>query len=143
VRVLAFKNCEVWEWRENAYLETRFPDGTKVPASPQGSIEQTFTALDLGYGADLYRMCREHELCHTLLAEAIGQPYSRTLWAVAHPGDADNIPLAEQHAEEGMVLAFQRLLMTGETRHGIYGLAEQAGMTLDELRDHARAILKS
>lgn len=142
MRIFAFCNCEVWEWADRAYLETRWSDGTTVPASPKGDIEQAFTAVDLGYGPDVWRMCREHEFCHHILAEAIGLPRSATLWAVAHPNDPDNISLAEQHAEEAMILAFQRYTRTKEIRPEIYGLAEQAGATLEELADHARRIMR-
>ena len=142
MRVFPFRNCEVHERVDRAYLETRFPDGTSVPAAPRQDIEQAFTAQDLGYGCDVYRMVREHELVHCLLAEAIGLPRSATLWAVAHPNDPDNISLAEQHAEEAMVLGFPRYLCSREARPAIYGLAEQAGCTLEELADHARRVMR-
>lgn len=96
-------------FEDTHYLETAFPDGTKVPAAPQDTDDYRATAFRLGYGTDTWAMCREHELAHTELAELLGLPYSPTLWAVAH-GEKRAIIGApgEMQAEEDLVLAYQR-----------------------------------
>lgn len=143
MRVIAFCNCEVWIWEPDAYLETRFQDGTKVPAAPKpDDVEQAVTAIDLGYGRRIWQMCREHELSHCLLADWLSKPVSPVLWSVAHPGHPDNASLAEQHAEEALVLAWQRYLTTGEIRRELYGLEQETERTFAELRDEARRVMR-
>lgn len=97
---------------DERYLETRFPDGTKVPAMPQNTESYRAKAQELGYGEDVWRMCKEHEMAHTELMQALGLEYSPTLWAVAH-GHKRGIPgnQGEMGAEEDLVLAYQRWRM--------------------------------
>jgi hypothetical protein len=106
---LEFGRCVVHVFPEARYLETVFADGAKVPACPQAVPSYRATAERLGYGEDVWALCREHEISHTTLLQALGLEYSPTLWAVAH-GATRSIPGApgEMEAEEDMVLAFQR-----------------------------------
>lgn len=103
------------------YLETQFPDGTRVPAAPQDSDQYRATAAALGYGEDLWRLCREHEIAHTTLMQTLGLRYSPTLWAVAHGahGKIPNSP-GEMAAEEKLVLAYQEWRMLRE-RNAVNG----------------------
>lgn len=99
---------EVWS---ADHVRTVFDDGAEVPASPDGTAAQTTTSRRLGYGADVARMVRHHELAHSLVAEWCGLPCSPTLRRVAH-GE----PCADEEAEaweEALVLAFQRFVSTG------------------------------
>lgn len=107
-RLFSFRNCIVRVFEETRYLETVFCDGAKVPAAPQDNDEYRATAARLGYGTDTWRMCREHEIAHTVVCEAFGLPHSPTLWAVAH-GHKNGIPDSpgEMAAEEALVLAYQ------------------------------------
>jgi hypothetical protein len=100
---------------DEQYLETVFADGTRVPAAPQETDEYRATALALGYGDDVWRMCREHEIAHTTLMQSLGLMYSPTLWAVAHGahGTIPNSP-GEMGAEEELVLAYQKWRMRRE-----------------------------
>jgi hypothetical protein len=104
------------------YLETQFPDGTRVPAAPQDTDQYRATAMALGYGENTWRLCREHEIAHTTLMQALGLMYSPTLWAVAH-GAHGQIPGSpgEMAAEEKLVLAYQEWRMLRE------GLPENGG----------------
>lgn len=106
--VIRLQGCLVRIFDQAHYVETIFPDGTKVPAAPQDSDEYRATAQRIGYGTDTWRMCLEHEIAHTGLLQSLGLPYSPTLWAVAH-GQHDGIPGSpgEMAAEEDLVLAFQ------------------------------------
>jgi hypothetical protein len=83
-------------------VDTVFRDGTDVWAQPRDDDEYRATAERLGYGSDTLRMCQDHELAHTVLAVLAGQPYSPTLWGVAH---GHHWPY--YHDEEAAVLAFQ------------------------------------
>ena len=89
------------------FLETVFPDGTRVPAIPQDTDEYRATAQRLGYGTDIWALCREHEIAHTLVARALGLEYSPTLWAVAHGRTVRTELPGEMAAEEDLVLAYQ------------------------------------
>ncbi|MDQ3833618.1 MAG: hypothetical protein M3315_08280 [Actinomycetota bacterium] len=83
MKVLTLQGCIVRIWAHRRYLETIYPDGTTVPASPQGDAEYVARAKALGYGADTWGMCREHELLHSWLCENLGLPHSPTLKAVS------------------------------------------------------------
>lgn len=92
------------------YCETIFEDGTRCPASPQDNGSYRATAKLLGYGENLMQMCLDHEVLHTLLAQVCEQPYSKTLWAVAH-GET----FAGAAAEEELVMEFQRKFRTASS----------------------------
>jgi hypothetical protein len=102
-------------FEDEHYLETVFPDGSRVPAAPHDSDEYRATAASLGYGEDTWRLCREHEIAHTTLLQRLGLKYSPTLWAVAHGahGKIPNSP-GEMAAEEKLVLAYQEWRMLRE-----------------------------
>lgn len=96
-------------FEDDRYLETIMRDETKVPAAPQDDEAYRQTARDLGYGDDVWRMCKEHEIAHTELMQALGLQYSPTLWAVAHGHKAGILGNpGEMAAEEQLVLAYQR-----------------------------------
>lgn len=84
-------------------LFTVLPDGALVPAAPQDTTEYRMTAAGLGYEDDILRMCREHEVAHSLLCWLLGLPESPTMRGVAH-GAA---PTPQTNLEEAAVLAFQ------------------------------------
>lgn len=90
---------------------TTFPTGKQtVAATTDDDYDQQFSiACGLGYEGDVERMNREHDLLHTLIAEAMGKPYSPTLYALAHgqpsPKGAD--------VEERLAFLVARLLNVG------------------------------
>ncbi len=55
-------------------------------------------------------MSRDHVHSHTWLAHLEGRPWSRTMWRLAHPYDADLPDDDEVAEEEARVLAFQKTL---------------------------------
>ncbi|GAC1495954.1 MAG: hypothetical protein NVS1B6_00600 [Steroidobacteraceae bacterium] len=114
-------------WPEGQYLETVFPDGATVPAAPQDTDEYRATAEDLGYGADTMRLCLEHEVLHTAIAELRGESFSQVLRDVAD-GKAGE---ASHGEEETRVLNFQKLLnqlrLPREQMQEIRGLWEWLG----------------
>ena len=55
--------------------------------------------------------CREHEVCHHIVAEWIMGTESRVLWPLAHGFEPDQ---AEAIAEEALTMTFQRWLRAGE-----------------------------
>lgn len=137
---IRLKGCKVWIWPDDRYLETIFPDGCKVPAAPNFDPASRALALELGYGDALdatWRLSLWHEVCHSLLAEHLGQPFSFTLWAVAHHVRAER---GLMHDEEQRVLALQRLIMTGDAGERAAWLEGVAN--LDALVQRARATIE-
>ena len=95
---------------EQRYVETRFPDDSKVGSTPNADAHTMDVARDLGYGDDTWAMSRDHEISHSWLAYLDGVPHSPTMWRLAHPYD-DALPNdAEVAEEEARVLAFQATL---------------------------------
>lgn len=109
LRIHHFRHCLVFECSEARWLETRFADGSKVPAAPEPTDEYLARAVALGYSGDdpAWECCRAHELMHTLIAEARGWPWSSQLWALARGIEYDG------WREESLVLGFQRWLNDG------------------------------
>jgi hypothetical protein len=71
------------ELHDDGLTVTRF-GARQVDARPHHTGEYQQRAFDLGYGADVARMSRDHELCHSLLAHLLELPASPTLIEVAH-----------------------------------------------------------
>lgn len=98
---------EIDEEREICW--THFPDGTSVPATANNDAESVERAKELGYHST-WEMTLFHELSHSLLAAAMGLPYSPVLWMVAHPDDPKP-PKATLHEEECQVFTIQKALL--------------------------------
>lgn len=141
-KTLAFKNCVV-RMEKSGFTETVFRDGSRVPAYPTGLADQREIGKRLGYGCDLARMCREHEVLHTWLCELFGLPYSPTLWAVAHGQAEGCAPLWAQQEEESLVLAFQALLNNAAADSHVLKSLTDRGISLDDLKGQARELLRA
>jgi hypothetical protein len=127
------------------WVETRYPDGTATDARPHLTDHYRLTARRAGYGttaAALAAYCLEHEIAHTFLAEAQGQPHSPTLYDQAHrPAGYTYSPaeIADWIApEERVVKAFQRYANTGVVSAALdpllYASAGDRAAALDPLR---------
>ena len=128
--VRRLRGCEVWLWPRSYYLETRFPDATMVKASPEGTESYRRRARACGYRGHLalWQLCRDHELSHSILAEARGLPFSPVLWGVAH-GELLSKEASDQ--EEWVTLSFQHWANTDDL--DALEVLELHGWTLDEL----------
>lgn len=126
-RVCVLRGCEVWIWDQARYLETRFSDGTTVPAAPEPTESYRQTARRCGYGEDVWGLTLAHEISHTLLATWRGLPASPVLWAQAHE---ERLPVGETPKEEATVLAFQAWV---NGNLDALDLLEQRGFTIWEL----------
>jgi hypothetical protein len=104
-----FPSCCVLVDEQARYVETRFPDQTRVGATPNHDGHSLRMALDLGY-PDTWSMSRDHELTHTWLAYRAGLAWSPTMWRLAHPDISDVAGDDEVAEEEALVLAFQQRL---------------------------------
>lgn len=92
---------------------TRFPDGNEVVAwteTGEKYEEQLANARALGYGDDVDAMNRDHDLCHNLLAQALGDDYCPVLYGVA----TQNYVGKELYKErESIVFLMQKLMRAG------------------------------
>lgn len=132
-----FKGCVVRIWFERQYLETIFPDQTRVPAAPNFDPDSRRLAAELGYGDGpdaTWRMSLQHELAHTVVAEHLGQPFSLALWLTAHGAVGRRGVIS---GEEGRVLALQAFLNLGTRSPALDELPD-----LDTLVAVARATLE-
>lgn len=90
---------------------TTYADGTSYAAHPHDTHHYHVVAHRLGYGDDILRYAREHEVCHHIVSEWIGGHTSKVLWPLAHGRDPDP---AEAVYEEALTMTFQRWLRANE-----------------------------
>lgn len=99
---------------EQFHVATTFPDGKVATGVAQFEDEDEARARGLGYEGTRPDVCwsmhRDHDLLHTIVAQAAGWPYSMVLWASAH---AVEHPAGFGNAEERMVFLVTRALNLG------------------------------
>jgi hypothetical protein len=89
---------------------SHFRDGTSWGAQPHDTPHYHFLAYRYGHEGDTLAYCRAHELCHHVVAEALGS-HSLVLWGLAH-GEKPCPMIAA--AEEALAMALHRYAMTNE-----------------------------
>lgn len=122
------------------YGETVFPSGRVVPSYPEDTESYRTTARSLGYSDDFAgcaQMAREHEALHSLLAAAMGLPWSPVLYERSE-GRIGREP--EHYYEEGAVLALQGMLNLPDFRP--LPPLEWRGVDVRELRREALRVLR-
>jgi hypothetical protein len=98
-------------------VRTTLPGGAVVTAIPRGDAEQARTAQELGYGAEVAAMTRDHDPLHSVLADWLGMPCSEALLVAA--GDNSTDPMLAE-LEERAVIALQALMVAvGATPAGL------------------------
>lgn len=113
-----FKHCKVFIWNPD-YLETVFPDGLISPAFCRITPATLDAAQKHGYGTNVRAMYLDHELLHTFIFEALGEPHSPVLRRVAErlkaqTGEAEQPLIRVETDEDRLIFAFQRYLRTGQ-----------------------------
>lgn len=89
-----------------------FRDGASVDAVPHPQLPHYHViAHRCGYGDDLMAYCREHEVCHALVAQWFYDGPSRVLQALARNGAHDHW---QDIAEEIATQALQRFVRANE-----------------------------
>lgn len=86
-------------------VTTMMHDGALIHAEPHDTDEYAAKAETMGYGNDVERMNREHDLAHALLAHWLGLRESPVLRAVANDAwhdDADGRLALEEAAVEAV-----------------------------------------
>lgn len=101
-KVIELKHCRFELWPD--CCRTVFADGAYCTAAPEDTDAYRAHALSLGYGADTFRMCVDHEYLHNVVAEALWDKPSPAIWDVAHGVSRD------RGYEERIVLTVQRWL---------------------------------
>ena len=83
-----FEHCRVLIDVDSRTVTTSFEDSLALVACPNVDAESIARARSLRYGgsdeAAVWATTRDHDLLHTVMAEAHGHPWSATLHAVAH-----------------------------------------------------------
>jgi hypothetical protein len=108
MQIIQLRACQFEFDHAKGYCCTTFSDGARVPAVPHDTDEYRQRAFDLGYGDNTTQMCFDHELLHTLIAEARGDSFSRVLRHVAV--GCSEITEQEIGEEEARVMEFQKFL---------------------------------
>ena len=91
---------------------TYFRDGTKVEACPHPEMPHYYVvAHRCGYQDDILAYCREHEVCHELVAEYLTGTPSDVLWQLAHGKQASRYNMV---AEEALAQMLQRFVRANE-----------------------------
>lgn len=135
---LAFVGCRVDVWTPE-YLETVFPGDRKARALFTYDDDVRMNAERLAYGWDeLRRFHVDHELGHTIVAEAQGLDYSPTL---AHVAGVRELAQMDRWAEEALVFAVQRYANDGTRDAGLSLFGVRLDETVQRLRTLSRAVL--
>lgn len=123
-------------------VRTIWPDGSHLTVNVVDSPLQRELAAHYGYApGDYLTLNLEHDPAHSILADALGHPYSLTLWLVAKGGERHPVARAAVEAEEAAVWGLVRLMNTGEWHpHTLPTLSEAEARALAE---EARTLLRS
>lgn len=149
MQVFQLKNCYIRFWPETGHTVTVFPpDGKPFPADgPSSGAGPNYDAEYLGRMEwqgykDIPTKCLGHELCHSVVSEALGHPYSPVIYADAHK---ILHTLTEQQGadEEGITLAFERFLNGYELYPAYRQQLEEAGASPEAVREQILAIMKN
>ncbi|HEX8462980.1 MAG TPA: hypothetical protein VF627_00050 [Abditibacterium sp.] len=140
VLTYTFPACWLHVDEEGRFLHTAFPDGTVLESVPDLDKDGP-TARAYGYGDDIRRLWREHDLLHHLVGTLFGHGLSPTIWSVAHENHPDALPRWIQLGEEEFVGHIHRWLNLDE-RHPALGCLDDLGWSRDELREIMLAFLR-
>jgi hypothetical protein len=107
---------------------TYFQDGTCAPAEAHPNLPHyNVVSHRCGYGDNVYAYCREHEACHSIIAEWLFDKPSAVLWAIAHGGMLSG---ADSVYEELAAQSLQRWVRANER-------PITSGIRWDDLKDYA------
>lgn len=135
-----FPGCWLFVDEPGTFLHTAFPDGTKLESVIDEAKDQR-TAQRYGYGDDVWRLWREHDLLHHAIGTLFGHGHSPTIWSVAHSNDSRALPRWIQRDEERFVGFVHRWLNLDEW-HPELGVLETFGRTRDELKYELEALCR-
>jgi hypothetical protein len=105
MKVYRYGDTEVVVFESDRLVRTTLPDGAVVWSAPVDDAESKARAERLGYGEDLWAMCRDHDAVHAAVAHMLGRRDSYALRRAAQGLPIDDLAGAEEDA----VMALQRL----------------------------------
>lgn len=118
-RKIEFPSAVVTIWP--SHVETRFREDGSVSAfyPPVGKADFRAAATEMGY-ADPHQYGVEHDIAHHVVAEALGWPHSRSIWADAHGRsanpDGSPRPMPQRILyDEHLTNRLQRFVNTGKS----------------------------
>lgn len=116
MKVYRYGDTEVVVFEGDRLVRTTLPDSAILWAAPVDDEESRARAHRLGYGEDLWAMCRDHDRLHAAVAHMLGRYDSYALRRAAQGRPVDDLAGAEEDA----VMALQRLwnLYRAESRPG-------------------------
>ncbi len=135
-----FPACWLHVDEVGTFLHTAFPDGARLE-SVIDDTKDVRTARLYGYGDDVWRLWREHDLLHHAIGTLFGHGCSPTIWAVAHPGEPRALERWIQRDEERFIGLVHRWLNVGEWNPEL-GVLETFGRTRQELEAELKALLR-
>lgn len=136
-----FPGCWFFVDEPGSFSHTAFLDGARLESIIDGAKDGRTSYL-YGYGDDVWRLWREHDLLHHAIGTLFGHGYSPTIWSVAHPDDPRALARWVQRDEERFLGFVHRWLNLGQW-HPELGLLETFGRTRAELRAELRALIST
>lgn len=134
-----FPACWLHVDEAGTFLHTAFPDGRRLESVPHPEKDGA-TARAYGYGDDVRRLWREHDVLHHLVGTLFGHGCSPTIWSVAHEDAPDALPHWIRLGEEEFVGHIHRWLNGQDWHEALCGL-ENLGWTRNELHAQMKAVL--
>lgn len=134
-----FPNCWLHVNEDAEFLRTVFRDGRCLDSVPD-CVKDPGTARAYGYGRNMRRLWREHDLLHHTVGTLFGLGMSTTLWSVVHEDSPDAIPHWARLQEERFIGHVHRWLNLGEWQEELWPLQDRCS-SLPLLRRGLRQIL--
>jgi hypothetical protein len=104
-----FPCCWVHIDEDASFLHTAFDSG-RILEAVVDEKKDTDTAQRYGYGSNVWRLWREHDVLHHTVGTLFGHGVSPTIWSVAHMDSPEALPLWVRLEEEGFIADIHRWL---------------------------------
>lgn len=134
-----FPRCWVHIDEAASFLHTAFDSGRILESVIVEGKDQK-TARRYGYGDDIWRLWREHDVLHHTVGTLFGQGQSPTIWTIAHPESPDALAVHFQREEEAFIGHIHRWLNLDEWHPDLSALGN-FGVSLDTMQKQLRAVL--
>jgi hypothetical protein len=134
-----FPRCWVHVDEAASFLHTAFDTGRILEAVIDADKDAA-TAQSYGYGDDIWRLWREHDVLHHTVGTLFGEGVSPTIWAVAHMDDPAALPLWARQEEEVFIAHVHRWLNLNLWDDSLSALGN-FGLSFEAMQNHLRAVL--
>lgn len=134
-----FPRCWVHIDEEASFLHTAFDSG-RILESVIVPEEDLITAQNYGYGDNIWRLWREHDVLHHSIGTLFGHGLSPTIWAMAHMDSPEALPLWARQEEEVFIAHIHRWLNCNVWDDNLSALGN-FGLSFEAMQNRLRAIL--